>query len=238
MHRTCAHPGCTVGFDSCRIHHIRWWTRDLGPTDIDNLLPLCETHHHLVHEGGWTLTMTPDRVATWTRPDGTIWITTSTVDRAIDIVRHLDRPGATMSRRKAASDEPDTPPRHDGGMSSAPTSPQVREVSSRPEQLTLLASVDRQPSFPALEGHAGAWPSSHRRDSPAAGRARRSPTSGLTAVASRPAQASRWATGRGRPASSSSSGSSGMIASDVVVTPLSKYAWIFARHFGRPIRAR
>jgi hypothetical protein len=40
MHRTCAHPGCTVGFDSCRIHHIRFWTRDRGPTDFDNLLPL------------------------------------------------------------------------------------------------------------------------------------------------------------------------------------------------------
>ena len=42
MHRTCAHPGCTVGFDSCRIHHIRWWTRDRGPTDLANMLPLCE----------------------------------------------------------------------------------------------------------------------------------------------------------------------------------------------------
>jgi hypothetical protein len=91
MHRTCAHPGCTVGFDSCRIHHIRWWTRDRGPTDIDNLLPLCETHHHLVHEAGWTLTMTPDRTATWTRPDGTHWTTTNTTDRGTDIMNHLDR---------------------------------------------------------------------------------------------------------------------------------------------------
>ena len=71
MHRTCGHPGCTVPFESCRIHHVRWWTRDHGPSDLDNLLPLCEAHHHLVHEGGWTLTMTPDRVATWIRPDGT-----------------------------------------------------------------------------------------------------------------------------------------------------------------------
>ena len=35
-------------------------------------LPLCERCHHLVHEGGWTLTLTPDRIATWIRPDGTI----------------------------------------------------------------------------------------------------------------------------------------------------------------------
>ncbi|MGH9101378.1 MAG: HNH endonuclease signature motif containing protein, partial [Acidimicrobiales bacterium] len=26
-----------------------------GPTDIDNLAMLCSAHHHLVHEGGWSL---------------------------------------------------------------------------------------------------------------------------------------------------------------------------------------
>ncbi len=82
MHRTCAHPDCTVGFSACRIHHVKWWWRDLGDTDIANLLPLCERHHHLVHEGGWGLTMTPDRVATWTRPDGTVHSTGTTIDRA------------------------------------------------------------------------------------------------------------------------------------------------------------
>lgn len=81
MHRGCAHPDCNIGFDACRIHHIRWWWRDTGPTDLDNLLPLCERHHHLVHEGGWTLTMTPDRIATWTRPDGTVHHTGTTIDR-------------------------------------------------------------------------------------------------------------------------------------------------------------
>ncbi len=81
MHRTCGHPGCTVPFSQTRAHHIRWWTRDTGLTDIENLLPLCERHHHLVHEGGWSLTMTPDRVATWTRPDGTVHHTGTTIDR-------------------------------------------------------------------------------------------------------------------------------------------------------------
>ena len=80
IHRTCAHPDCTVTFDACRIHHIIAWLR-LGDTDIDNLLPLCESHHHMVHEGGWGLTMTPDRTATWTRPDGTHHHTGPTNDR-------------------------------------------------------------------------------------------------------------------------------------------------------------
>ena len=82
MHRTCAHPDCTVGFSACRIHHVKWWWRDLGDTDIANLLPLCERHHHLVHEGGWDLAITADRVATWTRPDGSVHHTGSTIDRA------------------------------------------------------------------------------------------------------------------------------------------------------------
>ena len=98
MHRTCGHPGCTVPFESCRIHHVRWWTRDHGPSDLDNLLPLCEAHHHLVHEGGWTLTMTPDRVATWTRPDGTHWKTVNTADRGADV---LDETAMRPCRREA-----------------------------------------------------------------------------------------------------------------------------------------
>jgi hypothetical protein len=81
MHRTCAHPDCTVPFSQCKAHHIRWWWKHNGPTDIENLIPLCEKHHHLVHEGRWTVTMTPDRIATWTRPDGTIHHHGTCIDR-------------------------------------------------------------------------------------------------------------------------------------------------------------
>ncbi len=81
MHRTCAHPDCTVPFSQCKAHHIRWWWKHNGPTDIENLIPLCETHHHLVHEGRWTVTMTPARIATWTRPDGTIHHHGTCIDR-------------------------------------------------------------------------------------------------------------------------------------------------------------
>ena len=80
MHRTCAHPHCAVSFEQCRIHHIVFWSLG-GRTLIDNLLPLCETHHHLVHEGGWRVTMTPDRICTWVRPDGTTWWSGPAIDR-------------------------------------------------------------------------------------------------------------------------------------------------------------
>jgi hypothetical protein len=91
MHRTCGHPDCTVGFSACRIHHIKWWWKHLGSTDIDNLLPLCERHHHLVHEGGWILTMTPDRATTWTRPDGVVAHTGDSTDRAPSGIGSLRR---------------------------------------------------------------------------------------------------------------------------------------------------
>ncbi|MAT04509.1 MAG: hypothetical protein CL424_05640 [Acidimicrobiaceae bacterium] len=52
-----------------------------GTTDLDRLAPLCETHHDLVHEGGWQLDVTPDRLGTWTRPDGVVFWTGSLIDR-------------------------------------------------------------------------------------------------------------------------------------------------------------
>jgi hypothetical protein len=59
LHRTgglCAFPGCASR--ARHIHHLWHWT-DGGPTDIENLAPLCWRHHHAVHEGGWTLARAP-----------------------------------------------------------------------------------------------------------------------------------------------------------------------------------
>ena len=80
MHTTCAEPNCSVTFDDCRIHHLDPWAAG-GRTDLDRMVPLCEAHHHRVHEGGWTLTVAPDRTATWIRPDGTPHWTGSLLDR-------------------------------------------------------------------------------------------------------------------------------------------------------------
>ena len=75
MYRTCAIPGCTVASRYCEPHHIIYWERDGGDTDLDNLLPLCSRHHHNAHEGGWKLRLAPDRNLTITYPDGTIQTT-------------------------------------------------------------------------------------------------------------------------------------------------------------------
>lgn len=38
-------------------HHIRWWYRDNGPTDLSNAVLLCSRCHHLIHRDGWTITI-------------------------------------------------------------------------------------------------------------------------------------------------------------------------------------
>ncbi len=111
MYATCAHPHCQVAFSNCRIHHVTWFTRG-GKTVIDNLLPVCERHHHLVHEGGWNLSMRADRTVTWIRPDGTVWHTGNSINRQSGRTAefHCDRP---PSRPPAATGPP-------GGRQPAP----------------------------------------------------------------------------------------------------------------------
>lgn len=53
---TCAVRGCDRRIT--HMHHVRWWEKD-GETNIDNALPLCSFHHHLVHEGGWNAAWNP-----------------------------------------------------------------------------------------------------------------------------------------------------------------------------------
>lgn len=46
---------CGLAPSMARAHHIRWWGRDHGPTDLDNGVLLCETCHHRVHDNGWDI---------------------------------------------------------------------------------------------------------------------------------------------------------------------------------------
>ena len=71
MYRTCAHPDCSVVFTACQVHHVVHWEHG-GPTTLPNLVPPCHVHHHLVHDGGWGLTIDQRRTLRWYRPDGTL----------------------------------------------------------------------------------------------------------------------------------------------------------------------
>jgi hypothetical protein len=60
-----------VRYTHCEVHHTVEWD-DNGYTDIELLVPICGSHHHLVHDDHWRMTLDPDRVLSLWRPDGTL----------------------------------------------------------------------------------------------------------------------------------------------------------------------
>lgn len=51
----CAWPGCQRPPSHTQAHHIFWWTRDHGLTDVEHGIMLCDHHHHRVHGDGWKI---------------------------------------------------------------------------------------------------------------------------------------------------------------------------------------
>ena len=47
--------GCGLPPAMTQVHHLRWWTRDHGPTDLSNGVLLCSRCHHRVHDDGWEI---------------------------------------------------------------------------------------------------------------------------------------------------------------------------------------
>lgn len=54
----CTLPGCDRPPGFCQAHHIRWWERDDGRTDINNLTLVCHRHHQVIHRDGYTADVT------------------------------------------------------------------------------------------------------------------------------------------------------------------------------------
>ncbi len=46
---------CDLPPQLTKAHHLRWWSRDAGPTDLSNGILLCESCHHRIHENGWEI---------------------------------------------------------------------------------------------------------------------------------------------------------------------------------------
>jgi 5-methylcytosine-specific restriction protein A len=64
----CAMCGLPPGMT--RAHHLLWWIRDRGPTDLSNGVLLCESCHHRVHDNGWEIRIdgTSTRSKVWFIP--------------------------------------------------------------------------------------------------------------------------------------------------------------------------
>ena len=50
-------------------YHVRWVTHD-GPTELSNLVLLCQRHHHRLHLPEWRAKLLPDSTFEVTGPDG------------------------------------------------------------------------------------------------------------------------------------------------------------------------
>jgi hypothetical protein len=64
----CRFPGCTHT-EFTDVHHVRHWI-DGGPTDLDNLVELCDQHHRCVHEMGWKISGNTNVELTFQSPTG------------------------------------------------------------------------------------------------------------------------------------------------------------------------
>jgi hypothetical protein len=100
----CCFPGCThTRF--LHGHHIQHWLHG-GETSVDNLATLC-THHHLVHEGGWSVVRTAEGDLLFKSPTGKalplepprehvvntlVWLREWAVDRGLDLGPDANQP--------------------------------------------------------------------------------------------------------------------------------------------------
>ncbi|WP_235934224.1 HNH endonuclease signature motif containing protein, partial [Agromyces humi] len=56
----CASCGQNIAY--VEAHHVAWWERDAGPTDLSNGVMLCSFCHHMIHREGWQILPSPNDV--------------------------------------------------------------------------------------------------------------------------------------------------------------------------------
>lgn len=82
LYSSCAWSGCDRPLSWCQMHHILEWEWG-GQGELENFVPLCNEHHHAVHEGRWSIKLEPDRSLQIWRPDGEHHTTTDPPSRRI-----------------------------------------------------------------------------------------------------------------------------------------------------------
>lgn len=65
---TCVFPGCRNPASECDIDHNQAWSEG-GPTELDNLAPLCR-HDHVIRHRGWTIKQIRPGAYQWISPLG------------------------------------------------------------------------------------------------------------------------------------------------------------------------
>ena len=65
---TCVFPGCRNPASECDLDHNQAWSEG-GPTEVENLAPLCR-HDHVVRHHGWRIEQIRSGSYQWTSPLG------------------------------------------------------------------------------------------------------------------------------------------------------------------------
>ncbi|WP_232806864.1 HNH endonuclease signature motif containing protein [Geodermatophilus chilensis] len=145
----CARPGCPeTRIERLHAHHLRHWLHG-GPTDVANMVLLCDADHGLAHDLDLVMTRRDGRLVV-TAPDGRrVWgpadtafdagvagLTDPVDDARVAGVQPLDR---AVGRRPTAT----TPP----PAAAAPGRPAAAGTQA-PASITRLLFPDRQPDLP------------------------------------------------------------------------------------------
>ena len=103
---TCAVPGCELS--RLDVHHVDWWFRDGGRTDLSNLVGLCTRCHHLVHQERLTIGADGHGGFTFRRNTGRRIDDHARVNRQRlrDALANLRHPAAADPEPTAGSDDP------------------------------------------------------------------------------------------------------------------------------------
>ena len=70
---TCAVAGCSMPLRYAQLHHMAWWDRDGGPTNLANCAPECGFHHDEIHRYDIRVSRRPDGVYEHRWPDGRLY---------------------------------------------------------------------------------------------------------------------------------------------------------------------
>jgi hypothetical protein len=70
LHRHCRGPDCDRPATWAQAHHQTDWSAG-GDTDLNATVPVCDNHHDMLTNGGWTVHLDLETgVCIWTSPDG------------------------------------------------------------------------------------------------------------------------------------------------------------------------
>jgi hypothetical protein len=124
VHDTCTAPGCNRSARTCDTDHATPWQsfrphEHGGPTDVDNLAPLCPPTNRGKESEGWRTTQTADGSRTWHHPRSGITIRT--------VPATWEPPGWRDHRTRTRS-RPDRGRTRDGTRSRDGTGPPVGDA--------------------------------------------------------------------------------------------------------------